>query len=69
MSGFGGSGGAETAIKNYMMGNNMKCILFKVGVEAAILPMFAYLMMLNITRRLAEVLGAHIEFGSIVKII
>jgi len=50
-------------------GGVMGCIAFRAGIEAAILPMFAYLFALNGTRRLAELLGAEIELSSLVRII
>jgi len=61
--------GIEGAIKDWIKGNTFRCLMFKVVVEAAILPFFAYLVTLNVTRRLAEILGAHIDFSTLVRVI
>lgn len=45
------------------------CTIFEVGIESFLLPVFAYLITLNITRHLAEILGAHIDFSTIVRIV
>jgi len=45
------------------------CMIFKVGIESFLLPVFAYLITLNITRHLAEILGAHIDFSTLVRIV
>jgi len=69
VSGIGGTGTAESAVKDYMLSSKMSCTMFKVGIEAAVLPFFAYAMMLNITRRLAEAMGAQIDFSTLVRLI
>ena len=69
LSGFGGTGSAENAVKDFMKSDKMNCIIFRVGIEATLLPFFAYLMTLNITRKLAEMMGAHIDFSALVRMI
>ena len=50
-------------------GGVLRCIAFRIGIEATILPFFAYLMALNATRRLAEILGAEVNLSALVRII
>jgi hypothetical protein len=50
-------------------GGTMSCILFKLAIEATVLPFFGYLMVLNVTRYIAELLGANVDFSSLVRII
>jgi hypothetical protein len=38
-------------------------------IEVTLLPLMAYLMVLNITRNLAEIFGAHIDFSTLVRMI
>jgi hypothetical protein len=69
LSGFGGTGSIDKAIKDFMNSDSMNCLIFRIGIEATVLPFFAYLMTLNIIRRLAEMMGAHIDFGALVRMI
>ena len=47
----------------------LRCVAFRAGIEAVMLPFFAYLMALNATRKLAELLGAEIELSTLVRFI
>jgi hypothetical protein len=44
-------------------------IICKYGVEAFIIPFFAYIMILNLIRHLAEIMGTHIDLSTLVRII
>ena len=44
-------------------------ILCKYGIEAFILPFFGYIMILNLIRHLAEIMGTHIDLSTLVRII
>lgn len=46
-----------------------QCYAFKLGIEALLLPVFAYLITLNVARNLAAILGAHIDFSTLVRVI
>jgi len=50
-------------------GGVMHCVIFKLGIEASILPFFGFLMVLNITRYIAELLGANVDFSALVRLI
>ncbi len=50
-------------------GGVMGCILFKLVVEASILPFFGFLIVLNIIRYTAEIFGANVDFSTLVRLI
>lgn len=55
--------------EKFAPGGYFSCVTFLVLMEAAVLPLAGYLIMLNITRRIAEILGAHIDFSTLVRFI
>jgi hypothetical protein len=50
-------------------GSLLGCAAFIVAAESFLFPMIAYLITLNITKNLAEVLGTHIDFSTMVRLI
>ncbi|VVB73405.1 Uncharacterised protein [uncultured archaeon] len=62
--------GAMDELKNaFEIGGWLGRMAFRIGIEATVLPIFAYLMVLNIVKRLAELLGGEIDLSSLVRLI
>lgn len=66
----GAFGNAVNTLTGYFEpGGKLYYVAFRIGIEGTILPVFAYLIVLNIVRNLAEFLGGDIDLSSLVKII
>ncbi|MCS7109358.1 MAG: hypothetical protein NZ903_00995, partial [Candidatus Micrarchaeota archaeon] len=67
------SGVKEEALKTiksyFSSGGRYEGLVKVLLIQATILPLFAYLVTLNLTRRLAEVLGGEIDFSTLVRLI
>ena len=55
--------------KAFSIGGWLQGMAFRLVIEATVMPMFAYLLVLNITKRLAELLGGEIDFSTLVRLI
>ena len=64
------AGKVQDMLNNALTPNGQfQCIAFKMGIESLLLPMVAYLIVLNIIKHLAEILGAHVDLGTLVRVV
>ena len=63
-------GGVQNEISDaFSIGGRLSRMIFRLAVEGMIMPMFAYLIVLNIVKRLAELLGGEIDLSTLVRIV
>ena len=62
--------GALAAVQKYFgQGGDFEGLIKIAVIQATLLPLIAYLVVLNITKRIAEILGGEIDFSTLVRLI
>ena len=62
--------GAVSTLKEYFgVGGDFESLTTVLIIQATILPFVAYLVVLNIIKRLSELLGGEIDFSTLVRLI